>query len=367
MVDAVTLARLLVGAFLLLANGFFVTTEFALTRVPQFSREEFTGHRGLERAWEMTDRLEIYLSGCQVGITIASVSLGVVAEPALSAVLDAVIRATGLAGSGGGEGHLGISIVLSLAIINALHVVIGEQAPTYLGIERSKWVAKYLVPMLYWWTKLMSPVIRFADRVAKGLLRLFGVSITRSWSEVEAEGEEEGGAGGSPSVGDVKAEMAGRLSQAGLSRERREEVLNAIEIGERPISEILIPRDEMVILTAGETAENFRKMQKNLQYSRFPLFESADSETVEGIVYASTVLANVDALRDGERTMADVATPTFALDAATSISDAIDEFQAQNQEMAVVMDDGRVVGLLTASDAFESIAGDLDDPLDAES
>lgn len=363
MVEFVTVLRLVGGVLLLLLNGFFVTTEFALTRVPQFPAEEFTGHRGLERALEMTERLEIYLSGCQVGITIASVSLGVVAEPALSAVVDSGLRAAGF--GGGGQGHLGASVVLSLAIINVLHVIVGEQAPTYLGVERSKWVAKYFAPMLYWWTKLMSPVIRFADWVAKAILRLFGVTITRAWSEAEGEGEAEA-TEGSSSVADVKADMANRLSEAGLSRERREEVLNAIEIGETPVSEILIPRDEMVVLAADDTAANLQKIRENPQFNRFPLFADADEETAIGIVYVSAVLGEFDALRDGERTMEDIAASPLSIDADTPISEAIDIFQAENQELALVREDDRIVGLVTASDAFEAIAGELEDPLDDE-
>jgi CBS domain containing-hemolysin-like protein len=87
MVDFVTWFRLLAGVFLLFSNGFFVATEFAITRVRQFSKDEFVGQgRGLKRAWEMTERLEIFLTGCQLGITVSSVSLGVIAEPALAAV-----------------------------------------------------------------------------------------------------------------------------------------------------------------------------------------------------------------------------------------------------------------------------------------
>lgn len=362
MVEVVTVLRLFGGLFLLLLNGFFVTTEFALTRVPQFPREEFQGHRGLERAWEMTERLEIYLSGCQVGITVASVGLGVVAEPAVSKVVEAGLSAAGLGWSGGG--HLSLSVILSLGLINILHVIIGEQTPTYLGVERTKFVAKYLAPLLYWWTVVMSPFIRFADWTAKALLGLFGITITRSWSEVEEDGEDGGAEGStSESVGDVKAEMARRLSQAGLSRERREEVLNAIEIGQTPVSDILIPRDEMVILTEGETEANLQKIRENPQFSRFPLF-APDSDEPAGVVYVSAAFAAVDALRDGSKTMADVATEPMTISAGTTISDAIDRFQAEHQELAVVAENARIVGLVTASDAFEAIAGDLEDPFD---
>jgi len=102
-----------------------------MTRVPQFDEAEFQGHPGLERAWEMIDQLEIYLSGCQVGIPISSVGLGVVAEPAITAVVDAWLSAVGLADLlGGGAGHATLSVVLALGIVNLAHVIFGEQAPT---------------------------------------------------------------------------------------------------------------------------------------------------------------------------------------------------------------------------------------------
>ncbi len=135
----------------------------------------------------MTDRLEIYLSGCQVGITIASVGLGVVAEPAVVAVFHPVIDAIGLTSGS----TTAISAVLALGVINLLHVIVGEQAPTYFGIERTKFAARYGSWVLYWWTKLMSPVIILADKAAKGLLSVFGIDIERSWTEGEGEEGDE--------------------------------------------------------------------------------------------------------------------------------------------------------------------------------
>jgi CBS domain containing-hemolysin-like protein len=154
--------RLVGGVLLLLANGFFVTTEFAMTRVPQFPAEEFTegGSRGLERAWEMTSRLEVYLSGCQVGITISSVGLGVVAEPGVAAAIDALLGALGVVSTGGGAA---VSVITALALINLAHVVIGEQVPTYLGVERTTFIAKYAAPLFAAWTNPMWPVIVSAD------------------------------------------------------------------------------------------------------------------------------------------------------------------------------------------------------------
>ena len=76
-----------------------------------------------------------------------------------------------------------ISVTAALLLVNLLHVVVGEQAPTYLGIERTRAIARYLAPGLYWWTRLLRPIIRAADWIAKSLLALFGVTITRSWTE----------------------------------------------------------------------------------------------------------------------------------------------------------------------------------------
>ncbi len=357
--DALMLALQLIGGlFLLLMNGFFVVTEFSMTRVRQFSESEFRGTPALERAWEMTERLEIYLSGCQVGITIASVTLGVVAEPAVTALLSGAAGVAGIHVGGSGGGHSVVSAVLALAIVNLLHIIVGEQAPTYLGVERTKWVVRYCAPILYYWTKVTYPAIKFADWAAKGLLSLFGVSMTRSWTE---DGEDEG----ELSRGDVREEMGRVLSQTTeLDEERRTEVMNALDIGETPVADILVPAEEVLVLSnAAGTDQTLQRIRENPQHVRYPLVGDGLDDLI-GFVYAPTVLCNLDLLETGERTFADISTPPLYVDAELTISDLIDTFQHENQEIALVERDGDIVGLVTASDAFEAITGDLKDPLD---
>ncbi|MFP4530444.1 MAG: CNNM domain-containing protein, partial [Halodesulfurarchaeum sp.] len=172
--------RILAGIALVLANGFFVAIEFALTRARQFSKAEFLadGSRGLERAWEMTQDLELYLTTCQVGITASSIALGIVAEPALAALFEPIFRNTLLASVGSGG-------ILAFLLINLVHLTHGEQTPTYLGVERSRFVARYGATPLYWFHWLMSPVIALGDWVAKLTLKLFGVEMTGAWLEDE--------------------------------------------------------------------------------------------------------------------------------------------------------------------------------------
>ena len=363
MVEIATLGRLFAGVVLLLGNAYFVTIEFAMTRVRQFTEDQFQGSRGLERAWSMTERLEIFLSGCQLGITICSVGLGVVAEPALAAVLDPVIRSLGLQGvlgSGGEGGHAALSAITALAFINILHLTVGEQAPTYLGIERSKQVAKYGAPILYWWTRIFSPVIRFADWLAKAILSLFGVSITRSWAEEEVEGEE------TPSRGELLSDMGDALAQLDMPEDRRDEVLNAVAIDRVRTSDIMVDRDDIVsVSTERSTEANLETVRSN-SHTRFPLVgESVDD--VVGTIYLPALVQAMDAIERGETAFADIASEPMTVGPEVPVADLIDEFQAAEQEIALVVEEGRTVGLITATDAFEVITGELEDPMDEES
>ncbi|MFB6300929.1 MAG: CNNM domain-containing protein [Halobacteriales archaeon] len=357
MVDVVTTLRLVGGAILLLSNGFFVTTEFALTRVRQFPSEEFQ-EGGLERAWEMTERLEIYLSGCQLGITISSVGLGVVAEPAVTAVIEVFLGGLGI---GGGSGHAARSVLVALVVINLLHVIIGEQAPTYLGIERTKTIARYGAPLLYWWTKLMGPVIIVADRVAKALLGLLGVDITRSWTEEELEEEPPS------SRSELRRQMGETLRHAGLSDERQEEVISALEIGDQPVKEIMIDRDSIVALSTTDDLETNLERMRDSPHVRFPLIDE-DLMEFHGIVYTPAILQAIDEetldIDPDAIDLREFATPPMTVSTTTVVSDLIDRFQAENQELALVVEDGDVVGLVTITDAVEAIIGEVEDPFD---
>ncbi|ELZ27358.1 CBS domain-containing protein [Halogeometricum pallidum JCM 14848] len=361
MVTVSTIGQLAAGLALLFGNGYFVTVEFAMTRVRQFDESEFQGSRGLERAWEMTERLEIFLSGCQLGITICSVGLGVVAEPALAALLDPALTALGIGGllGPGSGGHTALAAVIALAIINLLHLTVGEQAPTYLGIERSKQVAKYGAPGLYWWTRIFSPVIRLADWLAKAILSAFGIEMTRSWAEEEREDGEEG----TYSRGELMTRMGDTLGNLDVPEDRREEIINAIAIDRIQASDVMVDRDDIISLsTERSVAENIETIQSS-PLTRFPLVgESLDD--VVGVVYLPSFVRSRDDLESGDADFTDISSPPLTVAPDLPISDLIDEFQETDQELALVVEDGRTIGLVTATDAFEAITGQLEDPLD---
>ncbi|WP_313692997.1 hemolysin family protein [Halorarum halobium] len=343
------LVRLAAGLGLILANGFFVAIEFALTRVRQYSESEFDAP-GLRRAWAMTDDLEIYLTTCQVGITASSIAVGIVAEPALAALFEPYFANTWLASVGAGA-------LLAFLIINLLHLTHGEQTPTYLGVERTKLVCRYGATPLYYFAKLLYPVMWVGDHVAKWTLALFGVEMTGAWLETEEE------------IVENRAQLRNRLDslldRGDLSEERHEEVVNALTAGERPVVDLMVDEEDVVFLsTADSTAENLDRM-RSAGYTRYPLV-GEESGDFRGIVYVPAVLSAVDELRLGETTLEELAAPPMTISPETSVSDAVDRFQAEGQELALVLSEGEVVGLLTATDAFEAVMGQMEDPLDDE-
>jgi CBS domain containing-hemolysin-like protein len=342
--------RLTAGLLLILANGFFVAIEFALTRARQYSEEEFVepGVSSLERAWEMTQNLEIYLTGCQVGITSTSIAVGIVAEPALTAIFAPLFGGTVLASVGAGA-------ILAFLIINLLHLTHGEQAPTYLGVERAKQVCRYATTPLYWWTWVIWPILHLGDGVAKWTLSLFGVEMTGAWLETEAD-VMEGRA-------DLYRRFGSALEAGNISGERRQEVMNALAVGDIPVDGIMVPREDIVALSTENTPEENLAIIEEHSHSRYPLV-GEDLDDFRGTVYLPTVTNRFESLMNGEVDIEDLAASPMTLPADEEVSDAIDRFQDENQEVALIEEDGEVVGLLTSTDAFEEVMGELDDPID---
>ena len=341
--------RLIAGVLLILANAFFVAIEFALTRARQFTEEEFFGgNPKLERAWEMTDDLELYLTTCQVGITASSIAVGIVAEPALAAIFEPVFANTALASIGSGA-------ILAFLIINLVHLTHGEQTPTYLGVERSRLVCRYGAAPLYWFHWIISPVITLGDGIAKLTLKLFGVEMTGAWLETEEDVIE--------SRADLRNRLGSVLEEGDMSDERREEVMNAFQIGEKPIREVMVSPEEIVSLSTEDTTEeNFRKMEERPQ-TRYPLV-GEELTDFRGIVYTPVFVRHRQELADGTIDFEELAAPPMTLSPDVDVSDAVDQFQAENQEFALVIEDGEVVGLVTVTDLLEAVMGDIEDPLD---
>lgn len=343
--------RLVAGALLILANGFFVAIEFALTRARQFTEDEFVdGNARLERAWEMTQELELYLTTCQVGITASSIAVGIVAEPALAALFEPLFAGTTLATIGAGA-------LIAYLIINLIHLTHGEQTPTYLGVERSRMVCRYGATPLHWFYIAISPLIKLGDWVAKWTLKVFGIEMTGAWLEAEEDAIE--------SRGDLRNRLGSLLDEGGLSDERRDEVMRALDVGEQPVREVMIPVDDIIALsTEVSFEENFQRIEENL-HTRYPLV-GEELTDFHGIVYFPILARYRDELAERSIDFTTLAAPPMTMSPDVDVSDAIDQFQTENQELALVIEDGEVLGMVTVTDLLESVMGDIEDPIDTE-
>lgn len=369
------LLRLAGGVVLIGANAFFVAVEFALTRLRglDLDPDEVSGG-GLETAWELTERLEIHLTGCQLGISSTSVVLGIVAEPGITHLIEPVV---GLVGVQGGAVR-GVSVVVAVVILNLVHKIWGEQAPTYLGVERPKEVARRLAPALAVWSTLMKPFIKLGDGAAKWTLGLFGIEITRSWREADAGAPDAGEEPPPSSRSELTDRIARLLATELVPDDREEEVLRALRIDEISSREIMVPVDDVAWLGLDESPERWCRRIAERGHTRYPVVDAipADGEAVRrgdlaGLLYLPALFRADGELR-GQTRRRLLAEP-FYLSADVPVSRLIDALQAAGQELALLVEeDGEraeedpVVGIVTASDAFEAIAGDLTDPLDRD-
>jgi len=341
--------RLLGGIFLLLSNAFFVATEFALTRLRQYSEAEFEQDRALARAWEMTEQLEIYLTGCQVGITFSSVLLGIVAEPAITHLFEPLLLALGFEGGF----SLAASVVLSVFVINLMHTVWAEQTPTYLGIEKAKMVAKYCAPIHYYWTRITYPFIYLGDKVTKATLRLFGIEMGRSWLNEEEANRVS-----------LKTQIVDILEAGNLSKDRQEEIVNALEIDEVPVRDIMVPHDDIIFLSEKKSlSENLNLIKSGK--SRYPVTGQSEKDVL-GVIYTSEMLANIESISSDNKRLRDFCRPGMYVSPDMPVSELIDRFQKENQELALIREDEEILGLATITDALEVIVGSAEDPMDVE-
>lgn len=163
----------------------------------------------------------------------------------------------------------------------------------------------------------------------------------------------------------LRQELGSVLDRGEVSGERRQEVLNALAIGEQPIRDVMVPADEIVALSMTIDPETNLERIANQPQTRYPLIGD-DLTDFRGIVYVPILTEYREDLLEGDVTFADIAAPPMTLSPDVDISDAIDQFQAENQELALVIEDGAVVGLVTVTDLLEAVMGDIEDPLDQE-
>ena len=339
-----SLVQLLFAALLVLANGFFVGAEFALVSVRR-SQIEPRAAEGSARARTVLTGLENLpqmMAAAQVGITICSLTLGAGAEPTVAHLLEPVFHAV----------HLPEQLVhplgyaIALAVVVCLHLVIGEMVPKNLAMADPERTALLLGPGLVGFARLCRPVTRALGACAGLVLKAFKVEPK---DEVEAV---------------FTSAQLGRLvedaGQAGLLDPAEQERLeDALELGTRPVTDVLIPSASLVTVPPSVTPRDIEELTVRTGYSRFPV-RAEGRGTFMGFVHVKDVLD----LEERDRAVPQqVWRPMATVRAELPLDDALTVMRRAATHLAQVADaSGRVLGLVAMEDVLEMLVGEVRDP-----
>ncbi|MFY0545281.1 hemolysin family protein [Brevibacillus sp. H7] len=344
----ITIFHLFMVLFLVFLNGFFVATEFAVVKVRESRITQLVaeGNKRARNVGQVLNNLDAYLSACQLGITLASLGLGWLGEPAIAHLLHPVFAYFGL-----GEAAVEtISFIIAFSIITFLHIVLGELAPKSLAIQRSEWVSMQVARPIQLFYKVMYPFITFLNWSAAKFLGLFGISMEPGQ---DAHTEEE------IRILVNESHKSGLIDQTELML-----VDNIFDFSETMAREIMVPRTDMVVVNIRDSYEENVKLVQNGRFTRYPVVDG-DKDHVVGSLHIKDLLTSV--LQGEADSLERVMRPILTVPETISISRLLTMLQKQRGQMAILIDEyGGTAGLVTLEDIMEEIVGDIQDEFDDE-
>jgi CBS domain containing-hemolysin-like protein len=342
--------NLTLAIFLLAANAFYVAAEFALVksrgfRVRAMVEQNRFGARLLQ---SMMDDIEAYLACCQLGITMASLGLGWVGEPTVSALLGPLLTPLGMSES---ALHF-TSFLAGFLVFSSLHIVIGEQVPKTFAIRQPGPVSQWIAYPLYASYLVFYPLNWLLNTASRGILSLFGVQES-SKLEILTDSEIEGLVEESAEHGIIESGEA-------------EYIHNVFRFGDLAVSDVMVHRTAMVTINADMPAEELVREMLATEYTRIPLWRDKP-ENIIGVLHAKDLLRALRA-NDGDASHLDVtsiALPPWFVPEMRPISDQLKAFRRRKTHFALVVDEyGEVEGMVTLEDILEEIVGDISDEHD---
>ncbi|MEW1547588.1 hemolysin family protein [Streptomyces tsukubensis] len=336
-----TAIQLLIGLATLVVNAFFVGAEFALISVrrSQIEPEAEAGNRRAKSVLWGLEHVSALLATAQLGITLCTLVLGIVAEPAIEHLLSPVLHSMGVP-----EGLIHpISFVIALSLATYLHMLLGEMVPKNIALAEPTKSALILGPPLVAVARALRPVIFTINAFANTLLRLLKVETK---DEVAATFSD-----------DELARMVNDSGDAGLLDDRAAERLrDALELGRRPVRDVVMPAERVVYAQAGTTPEQLELLSAQSGYSRFPVIDAGRS--ILGYLHVKDAL---DAVPRDVPFPATAMRPIARVRAATPLDDVLTAMQRSGTHLAAVQDeDGAPEGLVTMEDVLRELVGRTD-------
>ncbi|MDH6131318.1 CBS domain containing-hemolysin-like protein [Kitasatospora sp. MAA4] len=335
--------QLLASALLLLGNAFFVGAEFAVISVRRSQIEPLAdaGNRRARTVLHALTDVSAMLAAAQLGITVCSLLLGALAEPTIAHLLETPFHAFGLPAA---LIHP-IAYALALALVVFLHMVIGEMVPKNIALATPERAALWLGPPLDRLARLLNPVIRLLNAFANLVLRIFGV---------EPKDEVESVYNGEQLLWILAESRAAGLLEKG----EQERLEDALELGHRPVAEVLLPMSRLVTVDSSVTARQVEELAVSTGFSRFPVV--GDSGDFLGYLHVKDVLEAED--REAAVPVR-LWRPMTVVGERLPLDDALTAMRRAAAHLAAVTaPDGRTLGLVTLEDVLEELVGEMHDP-----
>jgi CBS domain containing-hemolysin-like protein len=325
---------------LVAVNGFFVAAEFALVRARKSKIEEEAeeGVRGAAMALREIERIDEYLSACQLGITMASIGIGFLGEKAIGEELTPLIGAAG-------------GIVLAYVATTAAHITAGEQVPKIFSIVHAERVARLVARPLHWFYVAFKPANWLLNRASNAMLRLVGV-------DPRAEFEESAGSE------DVRMLVARGFRGGTLEPSEAVMLSGVLHLHEQQARQIMTPFPAVVTVDAAETVKDGLERCIESGHTRLVVTEDQNADRIRGFVHSNTLVRML--MSDGDDTPIEKAVKDVMIVPETKpLDDLLADLQRERMSLSVVVDEyGRTAGIVTIEDIVEEVVGEISDETD---
>ncbi|HEU4934503.1 MAG TPA: hemolysin family protein [Pyrinomonadaceae bacterium] len=339
--------KLLAVLLLVAANGFFVAAEFALVGVRASRIETLAnqGSRTAKRLMQLLQNLNAYLSACQLGITLASLALGWIGEPAIARLLEGP-----LSGFSETARHV-IAIGVAFGIITSLHIVLGEQAPKLMGLALAERVALAVALPMQLFYRVFSLPIRALDWASARTVQLVGINTTGEHASTYTEDELR-------RLIDISRESGH------LRAEERRLIHRVFEFSDTLVREAMVPRTEMAAIPNTCNLEQITKAFDQHRYSRLPVYRESFDD-VCGFIHSKDVMPYL--LHPEKFKLEDVLQPPLYVVDTARLEHVLRQMQKAKMHFGFVVDEhGGLEGIITLEDLLEEIVGEISDEHDEE-
>lgn len=337
----------LITLLLVFLNGFFVAAEYSFVRVRETQLDELAagGNAAAKRAKKISDHLDSYIGAAQLGVTLASLAIGWIGEPAVAALISPLFG--WLREISEPLFHI-LSFAIAFAAITYAHIVIGELAPKYLAIQRALRIAVLSAYPLDVFYQIVRPFNWLVSKSANTIVSWLGI---QPHDALDAHSDQE-----------LKMLVAASAKQGVLQESERVIVGNALDFADTVVRQVMVPRTEIVAVPEDLDLTGLVATARQTRFSRFPVYRD-DLDHIVGLVHVKDLLG-VD--RTSHATARDLMRRVPFIPETLRLDQALAEFRRQRAGLAIVIDEfGGTAGLVTLEDVIEQLVGEVTDEFDA--